>query len=187
MSDSDREEKSIEEQTLIKAQEVRKTARYMASFEDLVEERIRKAREKGDFDNLEGQGKPINLYENPYEPDDMRVCNKMLKDAGYAPYWIEIGKDVDASIVKFWEDVDRFRRVLSVKKKNEKSDRMRTLKEIRVKKYLAGAESDLRAINKKIDSFNNNCPLWWLSRERLNVNREMEKVRQRLFAPEESP
>ena len=100
--------KSLEEEIKIKAAQVRGTAKYMASMEDLVEEKIRMAMESGSFDNLEGKGKPLNLQENPFEPPDMRMVNKILKDAGFSPYWMELGKDVDAAIEKFWKEVDKF-------------------------------------------------------------------------------
>ena len=46
--------KSLEEEIKIKAAQVRGTAKYMATMEDLVQEKIRKAMESGSFDNLEG-------------------------------------------------------------------------------------------------------------------------------------
>lgn len=60
-------------------------AKYMSSTEELVEEQIRKARERGDFDNLEGAGKPVDLSENPFEPPEMRMVNRMLKNNDFTP------------------------------------------------------------------------------------------------------
>ncbi|HBK54312.1 MAG TPA: DUF1992 domain-containing protein, partial [Syntrophomonas wolfei] len=44
----------------------------MSSTQDLVENQIRKAQERGEFNNLEGSGKPISLEENPFEPPELR-------------------------------------------------------------------------------------------------------------------
>jgi hypothetical protein len=167
--------KSLEEEIMIKAREVRGTARYMASFEDLVEERIRKAREKGVFDNLEGQGKPLNLYENPFEPADMRMVNKILKDNGFSPYWVELGKEVDAALDNFWLEVKRFQTLMRVTRKDNGSNE--GLIQRRTDSFILDAQAALEGINKKIDNFNCHCPLWWLGRGRINVNTEMQKVR----------
>ncbi|MCX5781036.1 MAG: DUF1992 domain-containing protein [Firmicutes bacterium] len=76
-------ERSIEEEIKIKAQQNKKIARYMSSTEELVENQIQKARERGDFDNLEGIGKPLDLSENPYEPPEMRMVMKILKNSDF--------------------------------------------------------------------------------------------------------
>jgi DnaJ family protein C protein 28 len=104
------DEKSIEEEIKTKAQQAKKLARYMSSTEDLVENQIRKAMEKGEFDNLEGAGKPIPLEENPYEPVGMRMVNKILKDNDFAPYWIELGKQIDHEWEKIQRDIENFKK-----------------------------------------------------------------------------
>lgn len=77
---------------------------------DLVGAMIAKAMERGEFDNLEGAGKPLNLEENPFEPVELHMVHKILKDNGYAPYWIELGKEIDVLRAKFSKEVDYFKR-----------------------------------------------------------------------------
>ncbi len=48
-------------------------------FEKIVEERIKKAQEKGVFDNLEGNGKPFVLESDHPAPNDCRLAYKILK------------------------------------------------------------------------------------------------------------
>ena len=48
---------SLEEEIKIKAGKARRLARYMSSTEDLVEQQILQAQERGEFDNLSGAGK----------------------------------------------------------------------------------------------------------------------------------
>ncbi|MGI6549163.1 MAG: DnaJ family domain-containing protein [Syntrophomonadales bacterium] len=172
------DDRSLEEEIKIKAGQARSKAKYMASMEDLVEEKIRKAIESGSFDNLEGKGKPLNLQENPFEPPDMRMANKILKDAGFSPYWMELGKDVDAAIEKFWQDVDKFITVQRIKRDGGK--RNQQYAQMRMNKFLKEAETQLRNINRLIDNFNCHCPMWWLGRGRLNINQEMARVREKL-------
>ena len=64
--------------------------------ESMAEKMLREAIESGEFDNLPGKGKPMDLSENPFEDPDLRVVHKLLRDAGFAPAWIEERKDIDA-------------------------------------------------------------------------------------------
>lgn len=52
------------------------------NFDKLVESIIKDAQERGDFDNLPGKGKPIDL--SPYfdTPEDVRMAYAVLKNAG---------------------------------------------------------------------------------------------------------
>lgn len=66
--------------------------------ESAVEKLIREAMEQGEFDNLQGKGKPIDLRENPYEDPDLRTAHRLLRNAGFAPAWLEERKDIDARL-----------------------------------------------------------------------------------------
>ena len=70
----------------------------LSDWEDAVEKQIREAMERGDFDDLPGKGKPLELGENPFTPADWRLAFKMLKDAGMVPDWIEQGKEIRAEL-----------------------------------------------------------------------------------------
>jgi DnaJ family protein C protein 28 len=65
-------------------------------LESLTEKRLREAIENGEFDDLPGKGEPIDLQENPFEDPDLRVVHRLLRNAGFAPAWIEERKDIDA-------------------------------------------------------------------------------------------
>ena len=69
----------------------------MDRFESFIEKSIREAIEAGEFDDLPGKGQPLDLSENPFEDPDLRMVHKLLKDAGFAPAWIEERKDVEAT------------------------------------------------------------------------------------------
>ena len=65
-------------------------------LESLTEKSIREAIEKGEFDNLPGKGQPLDLSENPFEDPDLRTVHRLLRNAGFAPAWIEERKDIEA-------------------------------------------------------------------------------------------
>jgi hypothetical protein len=66
------------------------------SFDRLVEEKIREAMEAGEFDNLPGKGKPLDLDAYFAAPEDTRVAYSMLKSSGFIPEEMELLKEVDA-------------------------------------------------------------------------------------------
>jgi DnaJ family protein C protein 28 len=68
----------------------------MNRYESMTEKMLREAIEAGEFDNLPGKGQPVDLSENPFEDPDLRMVHKLLRNAGFAPAWIEERKDIDA-------------------------------------------------------------------------------------------
>ncbi len=48
------------------------------NLDKIVEELIKKAQERGEFDNLPGEGKPIDLTEYFETPEDIRVAQSVL-------------------------------------------------------------------------------------------------------------
>jgi len=63
-------------------------------FEGLVEQRIKKAQEKGEFDNLEGNNKPLK-FTDANVPEELRLAHKILKNSGFAPLEIELKKKIN--------------------------------------------------------------------------------------------
>ena len=64
-------------------------------FNKIVEERIRKAQKKGEFDNLEGTGEPLNLADDQAVAEELRLVYKILKNADCLPPEIEIKKEIN--------------------------------------------------------------------------------------------
>jgi hypothetical protein len=63
-------------------------------FEKIVEERILIAQKKGDFENLEGSGKPLILADDYHVPEELRLAFKILKNADCLPPEIELKKEI---------------------------------------------------------------------------------------------
>src|SRR6476661_6598334 len=60
--------------------------------------KIDEAIAEGEFDNLEGRGRPLDLTENPFEDPSSRMAHRLLRNNGFAPAWIEEGRDLDRAI-----------------------------------------------------------------------------------------
>jgi hypothetical protein len=69
-------------------------AEMIPGFSKIVEERIRKAQKKGEFDNLKGTGEPLNLAEDQAVAEELRLAYKILKNADCLPPEIEIKKEI---------------------------------------------------------------------------------------------
>ena len=65
-------------------------------FENLVEAKIKKAMADGEFDNLPGKGRPIDLHAYDSMPAHLRVGYQMLKNWGYLPEEVRLIKEMAA-------------------------------------------------------------------------------------------
>ena len=63
-------------------------------FSKLVEERIREAQQRGDFDDLPGAGKPLPPDDAEMVPQELRMAFKVLRNAGYPPPELVKGKEL---------------------------------------------------------------------------------------------
>jgi hypothetical protein len=63
-------------------------------FNKIVEERIRKAQKKGEFKNLKGSGKPLDLLDDQAVAEELRLAYKILKNADCLPPEIELKKEI---------------------------------------------------------------------------------------------
>ncbi len=62
-------------------------------FNSIVEAKIRNAQENGEFDNLPGQGKPLE-FEEMNCPEELSMAHKILKNAGFLPPEVELRKKI---------------------------------------------------------------------------------------------
>src|SRR5680860_1198924 len=67
--------------------------RVIKSWDSWIDEAILEAQERGEFDNLPQQGKPLAIEESPFAPE-MASAFRILKNAGYAPTWMEIDREI---------------------------------------------------------------------------------------------
>lgn len=63
-------------------------------FEDIVEQKIRAALERGELADLPGQGRPLDLPADPLVPEDLRVAYRILKNGGFVPPELEVRNEI---------------------------------------------------------------------------------------------
>jgi hypothetical protein len=64
------------------------------SLGKFIEEQIRNAVEAGEFDNLKGAGRPINLDDYFSTPEDLRMGYSVLKSSKFVPEEVERLKEI---------------------------------------------------------------------------------------------
>ena len=63
-------------------------------FIRIVEQRIREAQKKGEFENLEGSGKPLDFAADQAVAEELRLAYKILKNADCLPPELELKKEI---------------------------------------------------------------------------------------------
>jgi hypothetical protein len=86
----------------------------MESFFRIAERRMAEAMLNGEFDNLEGQGKPLFFEDETWIPEDLRMAYRFLKNAGCIPPELEARNEVInmcALINTIDDDKERLRKI----------------------------------------------------------------------------
>jgi hypothetical protein len=61
----------------------------------MAERRILEAMERGEFDDLPGKGKPLELEDDdPMVPEELRMAYRIMKNAGMLPPELELRKEI---------------------------------------------------------------------------------------------
>jgi len=66
------------------------------NFDKLVEEKIKEAQARGEFDKLSGKGKPVDLTAYFETPEDIRLAQSVLKNAGFTSREVELLNEIAA-------------------------------------------------------------------------------------------
>ena len=81
------------------------------SWEGHVEQSIREAQKRGEFDNLPGTGKPLDLEENPFA-GERQSAFRMARNAGAAPLWVQLDREIASDLTGLREMAERTARHL---------------------------------------------------------------------------
>jgi DnaJ homolog subfamily C member 28 len=129
--------------------------RHGRKYHDYIEELIQEAQERGEFSNLQGSGKPLQLDENPYA-GDKTLAYHMLKSNGFAPPEIELANEIrkereraEAKLKRVIQQgkLLRSRRVAPFASEKRTFNRM-------VEKAASEYDTTLRDLNRKILTLN---------------------------------
>ena len=146
-----------------------------------MDQQIREAQERGEFDNLPGTGKPLDLTPNPYA-QGQELAFKVLKDAGFAPDWIELDKAIRNKLqsartvlLRQWQWREARLRELSGQS-DSWSEAERSRVQAGWQDAVAAFELELQAINQEIVELNLRVPGTRFQRSKLDAARELARL-----------
>ena len=92
----------------------------MDIFSRIAERKIMQAMEQGEFEQLENAGKPLNLDDDAWVPEDLRIAYRVLKNSGCLPPELELRKEI-VTLREMMQTID------------DNEDRLRKLRELNFK------------------------------------------------------
>jgi DnaJ family protein C protein 28 len=139
-----------------------------------IEDHIRKALKDGQFDDLPGKGKPLNLDDNPYADPDWQLAHHMLKSSGFTLPWIAARQEIDVlieaartTLARAWEWRER------CLQDNQPYAQV----EAEWQRAARAFEEQVEKINMKIFDYNLQTPSEKFQLMKLNAKKELEAVK----------
>ena len=144
----------------------------MKRWESLIDQKIREAMEQGEFDDLPGKGQPIDTSENPFEDPELRLAHRILRNAGFAPSWIEERKDFEAEFEIARNDLLRAWMILQRARGSGNEAGAGT----RWEKAVDTFSKQVSELNKRIVAWNLKVPAQGFQRTLINPEQEIARV-----------
>jgi hypothetical protein len=143
----------------------------MKRWESLVDQKIREAMERGEFDDLPGTGEPIDISVNPFEDPEMRLAHRMLQNAGFAPSWIEERKDIDAEFEIARNQLARARTI----RQNARDSEHERGAQARWEKAVTSFRAQATELNRRIAAWNLKIPAAGFQRRLIDIDEEVRR------------
>ena len=135
----------------------------LSAWEALANHKIRDSMEKGEFENLQGKGKPLKDIGMGHSSDADALGNKILKNNNLMPHWIQRKQEINNRTQAVRASI---REAVA-----ETAAPRRRKQEVEIKK-------EITQINRLIDDYNLSAPALSQQRVRLRWEKEMAKVQQ---------
>jgi DnaJ homolog subfamily C member 28 len=137
-----------------------------------IDEQIRRAMQEGQFEDLPGRGRPLQLDEDPFEDPDWRLAHHMLRSAGYSLPWIETRREIEADLATHCLEIQRaWERHQSAAVSPDLTRRRWDQAQVNFREAIA-------ELNKRILSYNLEAPSMQLQLQPINPAREIERAMQ---------
>ena len=137
-----------------------------------IDEQIRQAMQRGDFDDLPGKGKPLDLSENPHVDPGWRMAYRMLKENGYSLPWIENRRSIE---LDFESTLKSLRQNWNLRQ-NAIGQRSLMHAEKVWQQALQKFRDDVERLNKRIRNYNLEVPSDQFQRRQIDAHLEITKI-----------
>lgn len=86
----------------------------MFCFQKIVEQKIKEAQDRGEFNDLPGRGRPLKFEDDSRIPEDLRLAYKILKNADCLPPELELKKEIrqmEDMLEKIPDEKEKYRQI----------------------------------------------------------------------------
>lgn len=155
--------------------EAEKRGRMRHDWANLIEDLIEDGRQRGLFDDLAGQGRPLAMRPTLYEGSSA-LANQLLKDNNLRPAWLSHRLSVQERIDRFRQDIGRSWSRFGLAFEQAVGETHRTALTIGWDDECRRWESEMAEINKLIDDYNLRRPSVNLEIFKLRLADELKRV-----------
>ena len=145
-------------------------------WSDLVSKRIEEAMRRGEFDNLSGRGKPLDLRREPFIPEDQQMAFKLLENNDLTPDWIAERKEVLRVIEEFRGQVTAISGQARARWEAASDDARRHDLAMTWLRWIARWEDEIVEINRRIGTLNLRQPSIHLEVFKLLLDEELQRA-----------
>ncbi|CAH8679098.1 unnamed protein product [Schistosoma rodhaini] len=139
---------------------------YVDYISRTAEEQIQRAMNHGEFNNLPGQGRPIDYDKNPHvfgDSTDKRL-NQLMANQGFLPKWVLLNKEVNSR----WNiAIDKLNSIYNVESNLHSSIWAEACKDFEV---------EVKELNRLLDQYNLLVPSHQMQRFHLNSKTAVDQV-----------
>ena len=154
--------------------------RMRFDWNNMIDDIIEDGRSQGMFDNLKGQGKPLNLNKNPFNQNS-EIADTLLKENNMVPAWLAQRNDTQAEIHTLRQKISRTWRRYDQEYRFAQDTGIKSGLELAWDDEIKKWEAAILKINKLVDSYNLKRPINNLEMFKLRLDDELERVGARRF------
>jgi len=149
----------------------------MSWLEIIANRKIEEAMEAGAFEDLEGQGQPLDLEYDPRTPAELRALHRLLKQSGFLPDWIALEKEVRQGLAAWRGECGAFAAQWEqLRDRAQREGDHGAMVDRRRDAFLFRAVEQLRLLDRTIERFNLIVPVLRRQRARIAVGEEAERL-----------
>jgi DnaJ family protein C protein 28 len=144
----------------------------MNNYAKSIDEQIKQAIQRGEFDDLPGKGQPLDLSENPYEDPGWRLAHRLLKENGYTLPWIDTRNRLEKDYQQAMQTLARNWQW----RQNKLGHRGLVQAEKEWQLALEAFRNEVITLNKRIRDYNLEIPSNQFQRRQINAEQEILKI-----------
>lgn len=154
--------------------------RMRFDWNNLIDDMVENGRSQGIFDNLKGQGKPLNLNQNPFNRNS-EIADTLLKENRMVPAWLAQRNDTQTEIHNLRQKISRTWQRYEQEYRFAQDAGIKSGLELAWDDEIKKWEADILKINKLVDSYNLKRPITNLEMFKLRLDDELGRVESRRF------